>query len=211
MFQINKGLNIYTTANGPISFDEVERRSQAMASLLNKTYIDHKKGTLNAIAQYSQLIVAFGKANLGTVFDLSTAQCIKNILLESAKNGRKIRCYLGNTVSGTDSMSHEHLSGYFQPVAEGILEIPAITAQKGNPWSVKLKDHEIIRIQEFESGTDLYRHENYNTPSLSLQHLSVRTDVLVEGRCIALFSSENRRKAQHFVDFIKGERQSFIA
>jgi hypothetical protein len=193
-----------------LGFDNARDHANQIAGRLEQPDLafghgDH--GTLIGYAKYQAAISAWGRSPLTqqTYFDPGTDPKAIRALEDCRKNRRKVRLMLGNTVTGQCWLEEHDVIGRIGR-SIGTLKVPLLIEHGADGGAAILTDC-LLRIIDWDSGRDLYRHPVFHIPELSIQRAAepgkLPWQVLHDGTVVACFADIG--KAGAYLAFMCGE------
>ena len=209
---LNADQRLYVIACGDgsscLGFDNARDHADQIAGQLREPALafgngDH--GTLQGYAKYRAAIEAWGRSRLmaQTYFDPATDPKAARVLERCRRDGRTVRLMLGDTGTGRCWLSEFDVVGRIGR-STGTLKVPLLIEGNASGGAAILTSH-VLRIVDWTSGRDLYRHPAYRTPDLEIRRASDSPpwEVLHEGIVAASFADIG--KAGAYVAFMYGE------
>ena len=170
-----------------------------------------KVGTLEQYDQYrSEFAKIADRPDLGTWFDMDTDRKVQMVLEHARRNGSTLRLFYGDRDTGHDWMEEHDVVGTIAR-SMGPMKVPLILAP-GQRGGGAISDRNVVRILNWETGVELYRHPKYQVPELSIQSLpeavkservQLTHEVVRDGRPVAAF--ESFAAAAAWVGYMTGE------
>lgn len=193
-----------------LSFDNARSHADQIAARLERPELafaagDH--GSLDGYAKYLGAIDAWARSPLTrqTYFDPGTDPKAVGALESCRRDGRKVRLVLGDTATGRCWLDEHDVVGRIGRSA-GTLKVPLLI-EPGEDGGTAILTNCLLRLIDWGSGRDLYRHPAYRMPGLAIQRAPEPTDrpwqVLHDGTVAACFSDIG--KAGGYLAFMCGE------
>ncbi|MCU7369989.1 hypothetical protein PEC18_03675 [Paucibacter sp. O1-1] len=166
---------------------------------------DH--GTASGYAKYRAAVDAWGHSPLTqqTYFDPGTDPKAARALETCRRDGRKVRLVQGDTGTGACWLDEHDVVGRVGR-STGMMKVPLLI-EAGANGGVAILTNCLLRLIDWESGRDLFRHPAYRAPDLAIRKASEKTDrpwqVLHNGTVVACFLDAG--KAAGYLAFMCGE------
>lgn len=151
----------------------------------------------------------------GTAYNVDTPDQIINWLETSRVRKQRIRLFFGDSQTGLDWMEEYETMGYVGR-SMGTIKVPLLIKNSGSSGGCEITSENIVRIAtrgEDGSYRDVYCHPAYHQPQMRIGYRVSEYPAYVE-----MLDSKNgwsehaafetREKAQRWVAFMKGERNS---
>ena len=211
---LNAEQRLYVIACGEgyscLGFDNARGHAAHIASQLNEPALafgegDH--GTLSGYAKYQAAIDAWGRSRLAsrTYFDPGTDPKVARVLTNCHRDGCVVRLMLGNIGTGRCWLSEYDVVGRIGR-STGMLKVPLLV-EAGADGGLIIPTDCLLRVIDWRSGKDLYRHRAYQAPNLAIRRTADDAErpwqVLHEGTVAAQFADIG--KAGAYVAFMCGE------
>jgi len=164
-------------------------------------------GSLDGYAKYQAAIDAWGRSPLRkqTYFAPGTDPKAALALERCRRDRCKVRLVLGDTTSGRSWLEQHDVVGRIGR-STGLRKVPLLV-EPDDDDSMPILTDRLLRLIDWHSGRDLYRHPAYRLPDLEILHDSEKADqpwqVLHDGIVVACFSDIG--KAGAYVAFMCGE------
>jgi len=163
-------------------------------------------GTLAGYARYQAAIEAWGRSGLSqnTYFDPGTDAKAARALERCRRDNAKVRLVLGDTGTGRCWLDEYDVVGCIGR-STGTLKVPLLI-EPGAEYGAAILTACLLRIIDWNSGRDLYRHPAVRTPDLSIcrdEAHETRWQVMHEGTVVASFGDIG--KAGAYLAFMCGE------
>lgn len=193
-----------------LGFDNARDHANQIADRLGQrglAFGDEDHGSLAGYAKYSAAIDAWGRSPLTqqTYFDPGTDAKAVRVLETCRRDGRKVRLMLGNTATGRCWLEEHDVVGRIGRSA-GTLKVPLLI-EPGACGGSAILTNCLLRIVEWDTGRDLYRHPAFRIPDLSIRRAAEQDErpwqVLHDGAVTAAFSDVGRAGA--YLAFMCGE------
>jgi len=193
-----------------LGFDNARDHAGQIAARLEQPLLafgpgDH--GSLAGYDKYHAAVDAWDRSRLTqqTYFDPGTDPKAARALEICRRDGRKVRLVLGDTATGQSWLEEHDVVGRIGR-STGTLKVPLLI-EPGADGGVAILTNRLLRLINWESGKDLYRHPAYRTPDLSIRRSQEEPDlpwqVLRDGSVEACFSDIG--KAGGYLAFMCGE------
>ena len=193
-----------------LGFDSARDHADQIAARLNQPHLafaagDH--GSLDGYAKYLAAVDAWARSPLTrqTYFDPGTDPTAARALERARRNGRKVRLVLGDTDTGQCWLDEHDVAGRIGR-STGTLKV-ALLIEPGEDGGAAILTECLLRVIDWDSGHDLYRHPAYRMPGLTIQRTPEPTDrpwqVLHDGFVAACFADIG--KAGGYLAFMCGE------
>lgn len=211
---LNSELRLYVIPCGDgyscLGFDNARDHANQIASRLDQPLLgfspgDH--GSLAGYAKYCAATDAWGRSPLTrqTYFDPGTDPKAARALETCRRDGRKVRLMQGDTATGLPWLDEHDVLGRIGR-STGTLKVPLLI-EAGADGGVAILTNCLLRLIDWETGRDLYRHPAYRTPSLTIRRADGETDrpwhVLHDDTVMACFTDVG--KAGAYLAFMCGE------
>ena len=209
---LNADQKLYVIACGDghscLGFDNAHDHADQIAGRLEEPALafgDGDHGTLQGYAKYRAAIEAWGHSRLReqTYFDPATDPQVAPVLERCRHNRRTVRLMLGDT--GRCWLSQFDVVGRIGR-STGMLKVPLLIEGDAS-GGVAILTNCVLRIVDWTSGRDLYRHPAYQAPDLAIRRASdnpaLLWEVLHDGTLAACFADIG--KAGAYVAFMCGE------
>lgn len=153
-----------------LGFDNVFKKLKQIVTFLGLTLpVDEsEKGTMAQYALYRKAVDEACKANIKeTWFDPETPFEVRRVLERYRKSGGLLRIFYGDTGTGRDWMEENEVIGRVSR-SNGIFKIP-LMVEDGETGGPAMLDNCIVRMQDGETGRELYRHPAYKVPEAEIR------------------------------------------
>jgi hypothetical protein len=192
-----------------LGFDAARDHAAQIAERLGQTdlaFACDDEGTLAGYAKYRAAIDAWGRSGLSqtTYFDPGTDAKVARALERCRRSNAKVRLVLGDADSGRCWLDEYDVVGHIGRSA-GTLKVPLLI-EPGAEYGTAILTACLLRIIDWNSGRDLYRHPAFRTPDLSICRAGAsetRWQVMHEGTVVASFRDIG--KAGAYLAFMGGE------
>lgn len=167
--------------------------------------VDH--GTASGYAKYRAAVDAWSRSPLTrqTYFDPGTDPKVARALETCRRDGRKVRLVQGDTASGRSWLDEHDVVGRIGR-STGMMKVPLLI-EAGADGGVAILTNCLLRLIDWESGRDLFRHSAYRVPDLTIRKDPESTDrpwqVLHGDTVVACFVDIG--KAGGYLAFMRGE------
>lgn len=211
---LNAEQRLYVIPSGDghscLGFDNARDHTRQIADRLDQQALafgDGDHGTLAGYAKYCAAIDAWGRSPLTqqTYFDPGTDAKAARVLETCRRDGRKLRLMLGDTATGRCWLDEYDVVGRIGR-SSGPLKVPLLI-EPGADGGVAILTSRLLRIVEWNTSRDLYRHPAFHVPALSIRRAAEQGDrpwqVLHDGTLTAAFSDIGRAGA--YIAFMCGE------
>jgi hypothetical protein len=211
---LNTNLQLYVIPCGDgwscLGFDVARDNSNLIADRLsqpNLSFGSDDYGTLAGYAKYVAAIFAWGNSSLKlqTYFEPGTDPKAAKALEICRRDGCKVRLILGDTSTGRCWLEEYDVIGRIGR-STGALKVPLLI-EADEIYGGAILTNCLLRIVEWNSGQDLYRHPAFRVPDLSIQRIqqdgNLSWQVLNLEAVVANFSDIG--KARAYVAFMCGE------
>ncbi|WP_038214437.1 hypothetical protein [Xenophilus azovorans] len=193
-----------------LGFDNARDHADQIAARLNQPLLgfspgDH--GSLAGYAKYRAATDAWGRSPLTqqTYFDPGTDPKAARALETCRRDGRKVRLVHGNTTTGRCWLDEHDVVGRIGR-STGTMKVPLLI-EAGDDGGVAILTNCLLRLIDWESGRDLYRHPAYRVPDLAIRRAPEEGNgpwqVLHDGTVVARFGDIG--KAGGYLAFMCGE------
>lgn len=193
-----------------LGFDNARDHAHQIANRLqqpNLAFDDGDHGTLTGYRKYREAIDCWGRSTLTqqTYFDPGTDPEAARVLERCRRDGRKLRLMLGDTATGQCWLSEHEVVGRIGR-STGTLKVPLLV-EPGADGGTAILTNCLLRLIDWRTGEDLYRHPAYRTPDLAIRrdagHSDLPWQVLHDGKVAACFADVG--KAGAYLAFMCGE------
>jgi len=193
-----------------LGFDNARDHAGLIAARLEQPALAFKPGEYGAIAGYEKYraaIRAWGSSALTqrTYFEPGTDPKAARVLEKCRRDGSRVRLIQGDTATGRSWLDEHDVVGRIGR-STGTLKVPLLI-EPGADGGTAILTGCLLRLIDWESGVDLYRHPAYCTPDLSIRRDTEKLDlpwqVLRDGEVQACFSDIG--KAGAYLAFMCGE------
>lgn len=193
-----------------LGFDNARGHADQIAARLDRpelAFAPSDLGSLDGYAKYLAAIDAWARSPLTqqTYFDPGTDPKAARALEICRRDGRKVRLVLGDTATGRCWLDEHDVVGRIGRSA-GTLKVPLLI-EPGEDGGAAILTNCLLRLIDWDSGRDLYRHPAYRVPGLAIQRAPKQADlpwqVLHDGTVAACFSDIG--KAGGYLAFMCGE------
>ena len=211
---LNADQRLYVIACGDghscLGFDNAHDHADQIAGRLEEPALafgDGDHGTLQGYAKYRAAIEAWGHSRLReqTYFDPATDPQVARVLERCRRDRRTVRLMLGDTDTGRCWLDEFHVVGRIGR-STGTLKVPLLI-EGGASGGVAILTSCVLRIVDWTSGRDLYRHPACQAPDLAIRRATedpaLPWEVLHAGAVAACFADIG--KAGAYVAFMCGE------
>ncbi len=211
---LNAQQRLYVIACGDgyscLGFDNARDHANQIASRLqqpNLAFGDGDHGTLAGYSRYRNAIDCWGRSKLTqqTYFDPGTDPKAARVLETCRRDGRKLRLILGDTATGQSWLDEHDVVGHIGR-STGTLKVPLLV-EPGADGGVAILTNCLLRLIDWNTSRDLYRHPSFRTPDLTIRRDDATGDlpwqVLHDGKVAACFADVG--KAGAYVAFMCGE------
>lgn len=211
---LNAEQRLYVIPSGDgctcFGFDNARDHANLIAEKLDRqdlAFGDGDFGSLAGYAKYKAALQAWGRSPLTrqTYFDPGTDSMAAKALEACRRDDRKVRLMLGDTATGRCWLEEHDVVGHIGR-SMGALKVPLLI-EPGAHGGVAILTNCLLRIVEWDSGRDLYRHPAFRLPNLTIQRIQEQHDrpwqVLHEGVIVAAFAEVGRAGA--YLAFMCGE------
>ncbi|GAO20864.1 MULTISPECIES: hypothetical protein [Comamonadaceae] len=211
---LNADMQLYVIPSGDgyscLGFDNARGHADLIAERLGRrdlAFAEGEHGTLAGYARYCTAVHAWGRSPLAgcTYFGPGTDPQAARVLEACRRDGRKVRLMLGDTATGRCWLEEHGVVGCIGR-STGTLKVPLLVEPGAGGGGSILTDC-LLRIVEWDTGRDLYRHRAYRLPKLALRHTPEEKarawQVLQGGTVAAAFSDAGRAGA--YLAFMCGE------
>lgn len=128
-------------------------------------------GTLKQYQDYQELMAVYRTIDDNeTWFDASTPAPVRKVLERCRMNGKMVRVFHGDRVTGRDWMDEFDTVGRIGR-SMGPMKVPLLVPQGENGGGALLSSC-IVRIIDVDSNTELYRHPTYHCPELEIRAIT---------------------------------------
>lgn len=209
---IEQGLYVIACGDGfsCLGFDNARDHADLIATQLDQPALafapgDH--GSLSGYDKYRAAIDAWSRSRLWrqTYFDPGTDPKAARALETCRRDGRMVRLILGDTGTGRCWLDEHDVVGRIGR-STGTLKVPLLI-EPGADGGVAVLTSCLLRLIDWKSGRDLYRHAAYRVPELTIRRMpgnrDPRWEVLCDANVQARFSDIG--KAGAYVAFMCGE------
>lgn len=207
-----RGLYIIPCADGYscLDFDSARDHADQIAAQLGRPELafaadDH--GSLDGYGKYLAAIDAWAHSPLTwqTYFDPGTDPKAARALERCRHNASKVRLVLGDTATGRCWLDEHDVVGRIGR-STGALKVPLLI-EPGEDGGAAILTTCLLRVVDWDSGRDLYRHPAYRTPGLMIQRAPEPADrpwqILHDSTVVACFCDIG--KAGGYLAFMCGE------
>lgn len=193
-----------------LGFDNARDHANQIARRLKQPALafgDGDHGSPTGYAKYQAAIEAWGRSPLTrqTYFDPGTDPKAARALETCRRDGRKVRLMLGDTATGRSWLDEHDVVGRIGR-STGSLKVPLLI-EPGADGGVAILTDCLLRIVDWGSHQDLYRHPAFRTPDLAIRRAEAKDElpwqVLHDGTVAAGFSDVG--KAGAYLAFMCGE------
>ncbi|CAM3996056.1 hypothetical protein [Paracidovorax anthurii] len=193
-----------------LGFDNARDHADQIAARLNQPLLAFAPGdheSLAGYAKYCAAIDAWGRSPLArqTYFDPGTDPNAARALESCRRNRRKVRLVQGDTATGRCWLDEHDVVGRIGR-STGTLRVPLLIEADAESGAAILTSC-LLRLIDWESGRDLYRHPACRVPDLSIRRAPEPTDlpwqVLHDASVEACFADIG--KAGAYLAFMCGE------
>ncbi len=168
LFVLNSG-NSVSCLGFQVVFEEGREMLRRLAKKVSglAPLLQEEIGTLTQYKQYSALMSEYCKlGDEKTWFDARTPKQVQTVLEEARKSGRCVRLYLGDAKTGRDWLEEHDTTGRIGrsmgPMRSPLLILP------GQHGGGAILTACLVRIQDVETGEDLYKHKTYHLPDVEI-------------------------------------------
>ncbi|WP_018949006.1 hypothetical protein [Thioalkalivibrio sp. ALMg11] len=190
-----------------LGFDVCYERARELASALGQPAPrPEERGTIEQYMEYQALVDQARNHDLGTWFEPGTPDGVKTALESARKRGVRVRLFLGDSTTGRDWIEEWDVMGTVSR-SLGPLKTPILIANSRSYGGGAILTRHVVRIVEIESRREVYRHPSYYLPVFTIRPgvgNGPRYMVYADGRSHAGFAT--KKKAMHFIAFMRGER-----
>jgi hypothetical protein len=144
----------------------------------------------------------------GTAYNSATISEVIDVLERVRESKRRVRIFFGDTATGESWLEEYGVTGTIGR-STGSMKIPLLINNARSVGGVGLLDHCILRIIDIETKVDLYRHNNFHVPELTVNRCECKdckAEVSADGQVVAHFPTF--AMAEKWVAFMRGERFS---
>jgi hypothetical protein len=193
-----------------LGFDNARGHADQIAARLQRpdlVFAPSDHGALDGYAKYQAAIAAWGRSPLTqqTYFDPGTDPKVARALEKCRRDRSQVRLIQGDTATGRSWLDEHDVVGRIGR-STGTLKVPLLIEPGADGGTAILTDC-LLRVIDWASGADLYRHPAYRTPDLSIRRDTEKPDlpwqVLHDGEVQACFSDIG--KAGAYLAFMCGE------
>ena len=193
-----------------LGFDNARDHANQIADRLGQrglAFGDEDHGSLAGYAKYRAAIDAWGRSSLTrqTYFDPGTDTKAARVLESCRRDSRKVRLMSGDTATGRCWLEEHDVVGRIGR-STGTLKVPLLI-EPGADGGTAILTNCLLRIIEWDTGRDLYRHPAFRLPDLSIRRAAEQDErpwhVLHDGAVMATFSDVGRAGA--YLAFMCGE------
>lgn len=193
-----------------MGFDNARNHADQIARLMEQPSLAlsaEDYGTLAGYAKYQTALQAWGQSKLSqlTYFDPGTDPKVARVLETCRRDRRMLRLMQGDTATGQCWLSECDVVGHIGR-SSGMLKVPLLIEPGANGGAAILTNC-LLRLIDWKTGRDLYRHPAFRTPDLSIHRQADNEDlpwqVLHDGQVAACFRDIG--KAGAYVAFMCGE------
>jgi len=145
-------------------------------------------------------------------FREGTDEKVKSII-NAQSRARRLRFIYGDKETGDIWLEEYDTIGYIGR-STGAVQIPLLVNNSRSYGGGELSTRSILRILDVKTKQELYRHENYKAPVLTIETpanapAEYPFSVIRDGKeCQANFKT--RLHAQHYIDFMLGKRMRVL-
>ncbi|AEF88803.1 hypothetical protein DelCs14_1777 [Delftia sp. Cs1-4] len=193
-----------------LGFDNARDHANQIAERLRRkdlAFVDGDHGSLAGYGKYCAATAAWGRSPLTqqTYFDPGTDPKAARVLEACRRDGRTVRLMPGDTGTGQCWLEEYDVVGRIGR-STGSLKVPLLIAP-GADGGVAILTSCLLRIVEWSTGRDLYRHPAFRCPDLAIRRGPERDErpwkVLHDGRIAASFPELGQAGA--YLAFMCGE------
>lgn len=162
---------VVTTGNSVVSlsFNEVFSQAQELERRLrlSPAVCAAEIGTMAQFEQLGRLQEQYASLDdKETWFDNTTPLAVRQVLERYRRNGGVVRIYCGDRLTGRDWLAEYDTIGAVSR-SVGPMRVPTLVP-KGTSNGTSIVTNTVVRIQDVETGMDVYRHPNYHVPDMRL-------------------------------------------
>ncbi|WP_404302427.1 hypothetical protein [Alicycliphilus denitrificans] len=194
-----------------LGFDNARSHADQIAARLQRpdlAFATSDHGALVGYAKYQAAIAAWGRSQLTlqTYFDPGTDPKAVRALEKCRRDGCKVRLVQGDTATGRCWLDERDVVGRIGR-SGGMMKVPLLIEAGADGGGTAILANCLLRLIDWESGRDLYRHPVYRTPDLTIRKDRDKADmpwqVLHDGTVVACFADIG--KAAGYLAFMCGE------
>ena len=189
-------------------FESARDHTAQIAQLLGDASLAFNEadfGQLSGYERYQRACAAWAASPLSkqTYFDPGTDPKVASVLERYRKTGLRIRVFTGDTKTGADWLEEFDVVGTVGR-SSGSQKVPLLLAA-GESYGMAILTACVVRLVDWETGRELYRHPLYQAPEFDLltgAHRELPFEVLHKGTVRARFST--KPAAMAYIAFMSG-------
>lgn len=211
---LNPEQRLYVIPSGDgyssLGFDNARDHADQIASRLDQPLLGFSPGDYGSLAGYAKYRAAtdaWGRSPLAqqTYFDPGTDPKAARALETCRRDGRKVRLVQGEAATGRCWLDEHDVLGRIGR-STGMMKVPLLIETDAD-GGVTILTSCLLRLIDWETGQDLYRHPAYRAPNLTIRRVDDKTDrpwnVLHDDTVVACFADVG--KAGGYLAFMCGE------
>lgn len=188
---------------------ELERRL-GLPKMVKSTEI----GTIAQYEQHGELLQRYALLDdKETWFDNTTPPAVRQVLERYRRMGGTVRIYMGDRLTGRDWLTEFDSIGKVSR-SPGPMRIPKLVPT-GQADGGSIITSAVVRVQDMDSGLDVYKHPNYHLPKMTLLEVrdpsrlarGISHEILIQGVDKASTSTVEHSSiavAAHWLAFMYG-------